>query len=160
MITLIGDGGHAAVIRDLINARKRLDKSFIEDEGTIIAVGDNRARKREALAHKGSRFTYLVHPSATVASSALIGMGTVIMAGAVVQARAIIGMHCIINTGASVDHDCVVWDYVHIAPGAHLCGGVTVNQGALVGVGSGIEPGATIPAWSIVKRGPYVVKSV
>ena len=135
MITLIGDGGHAAVIRDLVKARERLDKKF-EADGTIIAVGNNRDRHREAEARKGTRFTYLIHPSATVASSALIGMGTVIMAGAIVQARAQIGMHCIINTGAQVDHDCIVHDFAHISPNATLCGAVEIGEGAWVGAGA------------------------
>ena len=156
VIELIGDGVHAAVIRDLIRARGRLDKKF-EADGTIIAVGNNRDRKREAEARNGARFTYLIHPSATVASSALVGMGTVIMAGAVVQARAVIGQHCILNSGCTVDHDCQLADYVHIAPGAHLCGSVKVGEGVLVGVGAGIEPGAVIPAWSIVKRERYTI---
>lgn len=150
MIELIGDGGHATVIRDLIAARKRLDKTF-EPEGVIIAVGDNRSRRKEAMARRGARFTYLIHPSATVASSALIGMGTVIMAGAVVQARAQIGEHCILNSSCSVDHDCILGDFVHIAPGAHLCGSVRVGEGALVGTGVAIAQGAEIPAWSLCK---------
>ena len=155
MINLIGDGGHAAVIRDLIRARERLDKDFALADGWIIAVGNNADRKHEAELNRGKSWTYLVHPSATVASSAIIGMGTVIMAGAVVQARAVIGAHCILNTGCGVDHDSVLEDFVHIAPGAHLCGGVHVGEGALVGVGVGLEPLVRIPAWSTVTRAPY-----
>src|SRR3990167_3125275 len=150
MIELIGDGGHAAVIRDLIRSRERLDKAF-EAEGIIIAVGNNRDRKKEAEARRGAHFTYLIHPSATVASSALIGMGTVIMAGAVVQARAVIGMHCILNSGCTVDHDCWLGDFVHIAPGAHLCGNVRVREGALVGVGVAVAQGADLAPWTLYK---------
>jgi acetyltransferase-like isoleucine patch superfamily enzyme len=80
------------------------------------------------------------------------------MAGSIVQANARIGKHCIINTGATVDHDCIVEDYAHIAPGAHLCGGVHVGEGALVGVSVGLEPGTHVPAWHIVKRNGYRVE--
>ena len=156
MITLIGDGGHAAVIRDLINARKRLDKSYTEPDGTIIAVGSNKDRHREASERKGTRYTYLIHPSATVASSALIGMGTVIMAGAVVQARAQIGEHCIINTGATVDHDCALSDFVHVSPGANLCGGVTVCEGAWIGANATVIQGMKIAPWTVVPAGSTV----
>ena len=137
---IIGDGGHAAVIRTLANRT-----------GTVIAVGDNRDRKGEAEAHAGDTFPILVHPCASINGEVLIGEGTVIMAGAVVQTRAKIGRFCILNTGCSVDHDCVLGDYVHIAPGAHLCGNVTVGEGALVGVGVGVAPNTVIPAWSLVK---------
>ena len=155
MITLIGDGGHAAVIRDLVKSRERLDKNF-EADGTIIAVGNNRDRYNESRLRNGTRFTYLIHPSATVASSALIGMGTVIMAGAIVQARAVIGHHCIINTGAQVDHDCVVHDFAHISPNATLCGAVEVGAGAWVGAGATVIQGMMIAPWTIVPAGSTV----
>lgn len=155
MITLIGDGGHAAVIRDLIKCRERLDKNFQVD-GTIIAVGNNMDRKREAEARKGTRFTYLIHPSATVASSALIGMGTVIMAGAVVQARASIGAHVILNTNCDVDHDSVVHDFAHISPGAIICGGCEIGEGAWVGAGATVIQGMKVAPWTIVSAGSTV----
>ena len=138
---VIGDGGHAAVVRELPPA-----------EGTLVAIGDNRARKRVVEAEKGSGpFATLIHPTAWVSPTARLGEGSVIMAGAIVQAGAVIGAHCIINTGASVDHHCIIEDFVHIAPGARLCGAVRVGEGTLVGVGVGIAPGAVIPAWSLVK---------
>lgn len=143
----IGNGGHARVIRDLL-CGVSLSKMV---EWTVIAVGDNAARKREAGAHAGERFPELIHSGAYVGRMVSIGEGTVIMAGAVVQPGAVIGRFCILNTGCSVDHDCVLGDFVHIAPGAHLCGNVRVGEGALVGVGVGVAPGAVIPAWSLVK---------
>lgn len=147
---IIGDGGHAAVVRELP-----------PQDGILVAIGDNRARKRVVESEKGSgAFATLVHPTAWVSPTARIGEGTVIMAGAVVQARAVIGRHCIVNTGASVDHDCILLDYVHIAPGAHLCGTVTVGEGALVGVGVGIAPGTFIPAWSVVKARRLEIESI
>ena len=126
-----------------------------KDEGLIIAVGDNAKRRQIALENEGARpqilYGVLIHRSAVISPSAKIGTGTVIMAGAVVQAGARIGKHCIINTCASVDHDCIVGDYAHIAPGAHLCGHVEVGEGALVGVGVGIAPMCKVPSWSLVK---------
>lgn len=132
---MIGNGGHRKVI--------------LEFGQNVIAVGDNRDRKKES--QGVCNFNTLIHPRATVSPTARIGEGTVIMAGAVIQAGAVIGKHCIINTCASVDHDCVLENFVHIAPGAHLCGNVKVGEGTLVGVGVGIAPNTTIPSWSIVK---------
>jgi UDP-3-O-[3-hydroxymyristoyl] glucosamine N-acyltransferase len=120
-------------------------------DGTVIAVGDNAARKKEAEAHAGEFFPILMGPGAFVAKDVTVGEGTVIMSGAIIQTGAQIGKHCILNTGCSVDHDCILGDYVHIAPGAHLCGHVEVGEGSLVGVCVGIAPGCIIPAWSLVK---------
>ena len=148
---IIGDGGHAKVVRRVIYALKfEADDSF-----AFIAVGDNLFRRSEALIAEvsGYKFPVLVHPSAVVDETVWIGEGTVIMAGAVVQADVVIGRHCIINTSASVDHDCILEDYVHIAPGANLCGGVKVGEGTLCGVGSRAVPGAVIGSWGLLRAG-------
>ena len=153
---IIGDGGHAAVINDLLKAVG----SFYDEESIVIAVGDNRDRKREAEANGKANYPKLIHPRAWVSPRAHVFEGAVIMAGAIVQAEAFIGRFCIVNTGATVDHHCTVYDFAHIAPGAHLCGNVEVGEGALVGVGVGIAPGAKIPAWSIVKARRLEIESV
>lgn len=145
MITLIGDGGHAKVIRELLRMRIFLD-------GIVIAVGDNRDRKKEAEKIPPEQICpALVHTFAVVMPDVVLGQGTVVMAGAIVQVGSRIGKHVILNTGCTVDHDCTIEDYAHIAPGAHLCGGVHVGEGALVGVGVSVAPGAKIPAWTLVK---------
>jgi UDP-3-O-[3-hydroxymyristoyl] glucosamine N-acyltransferase len=148
IVNIIGDGGHAKVINELL---QQYGIGWFHYKDTVIAVGNNMARKKEVLANTDLRFPVLISKDALVSKDAIIGAGTIIMAGAVVQPGTRIGCHVIINTGATVDHDCVVEDYVHIAPGAHLCGDVHIGEGALVGVGVGIAPGCKIPAWSLVK---------
>ena len=140
---IIGDGGHAKVVRDVL-------EDMFGAYGTFVAIGDNAARKREAEKVK-DECPSVVARNAYVATDVLIGEGTIVMRGAIVQPGAKIGKFCIINTGATVDHDCVIGDYVHIAPGAHLCGHVEIGEGTLVGVGVGIAPMCKIPAWSLVK---------
>ena len=146
---LIGDGGHAKVVREMIARVMHVEP--LPDTFALIAVGDNAARKREAEAHPELQYPVLRHDSAIVAQSALLANGTIIMAGVIVQSNVNIGKHVILNTGCVVDHDCVIGDYAHIAPGAHLCGGVHVGEGSLVGVGVGIAPNTVIPPWSLVK---------
>jgi len=151
MIKLIGDGGHAKVLKNI--ARITYEAMYKECSKTIIAVGDNKNRKKEFVSNSNENFTTLIHPSAVIASDVEIGEGTVIMAGVIIQPSVKIGRHVILNTGCTIDHDCIIEDFVHIAPGVHLCGGCTVGEGALMGVGSCAVPGAKIEAWSLVKAG-------
>ena len=145
-MNFIGSGGHYIVLREF---------AMPQNDGWIIAVGDNATRRRIALEHEGMRppiiYATMIHPAAVVSPSAHIGVGSVIMAGAIVQANTSIGNHVILNTGCTVDHGCVVEDYAHIAPGAHLCGDVHIGEGTLVGVGVGIAPMCKVPAWTLVK---------
>lgn len=145
---IIGDGGHASVIKELL---EQYPIGYFPYNFAVVAVGDNKARKREVKANDNLRWPPLISEKAIVSKSAIIGEGTVIMHGVIVQANARIGCHVILNSGCVVDHDCVIGDYAHIAPGAHLCGHVEVGEGTLVGVGVGIAPMCKIPPWVLVK---------
>ena len=82
------------------------------------------------------------------------------MHGAVIGAYARLGKGVIVNTSASVDHDCVVEDFAHLAPGTHLAGNVTVGSGAFLGVGVSVVPHRRIGEWSTVGAGATVIRDV
>lgn len=128
----------------------------------IIAIGDCAVRLQLAEAARKMRFTLAsaVHPRAIVASTAEIGAGTVIAAGAVVNPGALLGRNVIVNTCASVDHDCVLQDGVHICPGAHLAGNVTVGRGAWIGIGATVIEGIRIGEGSVIAAGAVVVSDI
>jgi sugar O-acyltransferase (sialic acid O-acetyltransferase NeuD family) len=126
------------------------------------AVGDTGTRKRlyQEAQRLGFEVVRAVHPQAIVSSSAEIGNGPTVMAGAVINAAAHIGDNVIINTGAIVEHDCVVESHVHVATGARLAGGVRVGEGAHIGMGASIKQGITISRQAIVGAGAVVVRDV
>jgi len=128
----------------------------------IVAIGSNKTRAAVSaqLAGMGAIPVASVHPRATVARSATLGAGTVLMAGCVVNSDSRVGENVIINTGATVDHDCVIGDGVHIGPGAHICGGVTVGEGALIGVGASVIPQRRVGRFATVGAGSAVIADV
>jgi sugar O-acyltransferase (sialic acid O-acetyltransferase NeuD family) len=129
-----------------------------------IAIGGSRGRDRLSLKAllevRGLMAPTLVHPDASVCATAVLGAGTQILAGAVVAADARIGEACIVNHRASVDHECVIGHGVHMAPGATLCGCVTVSDGAMVGAGAVILPRLTIGADAIIGAGAVVTRNI
>jgi acyl-[acyl carrier protein]--UDP-N-acetylglucosamine O-acyltransferase len=68
--------------------------------------------------------------------------------------------HIIINTSATIDHDCIIEDYCHIAPGVNLAGGVLVNTGTLMGIASCATPYTKIGAWVTVGAGATVINDI
>ncbi len=126
----------------------------------VIAIGDNRLRVKLSQEFSEWEWIVVVHPRAYVASSAVLGPGTVVLAGAVIQPGARLGAHVIVNTGATVDHDCYVGNFAHIAPGVNLGGCVWVGDGVLVGIGAAVIPGVRIGAWSVVGAGAAVIRDV
>ena len=130
-----------------------------ECDGSVIAVGDNNAR-REIAGRLHIPWAVVVHPSAWIADSASLGEGSVVFAHSVIQPDARLGRHVVVNTGASVDHDCDVGDFAHIAPGAGLGGNVKVGAGCLIGIGAVVAPGVSVGPWSVVGAGAAVVSEV
>jgi len=186
---IIGAGGHGKVVADILLSGGFSVAGFVDDDpiswgktilglpvlgatedfrrfepaGLVIAIGSNAAR-REIVGLLGSgvqdMWANAVHPRAIVASSARLGRGIVIAAGAVVNPDCELSDHCIINTGATVDHDSRIGPFVHLAPGAHLAGGVTVGEGAFLGIGSVVTPGCSIGEWATIGAGAVVVNDV
>lgn len=175
---LYGASGHAKVIIDILRANQIEINGLVDDNPNvqellgisvlhqsnglspfIISIGNNQIRKTIAEQLKTS-FGKAIHPSAIISPNSLIDEGTVVMQGAIVQSCATIGKHCIINTGASVDHECVIEDYVHISPHATLCGNVHVGEGSWVAAGSVVLPGVKIGKWSVIGAGSVVAKDI
>jgi len=175
---IYGAGGHGKVIRDFFQPSDMV--VFVEDgdkknlacgpedipDGArvVIAIGDNTVRQTIAERLRNTRknliFPIVQHPSALLSDRIRIGTGNVFCAGSIVIVGSIIGQFCIVNTSATVDHDCLLGDFVHIAPGVNLCGSVSVGDRTLVGVGTSVRPGITIGSDTIVGAGSVVVNDI
>lgn len=120
--------------------------------------------KRKQLFEKFKSICYsfrtVIHPSAIVALDVVFGEGTQVMAGVVIQPGSRIGLNCIINTRASLDHDCVIGDHVHISPGVTLSGGVTIGACSHIGTGATVIQGITIGSGCLVAAGAVVIKDI
>ena len=82
------------------------------------------------------------------------------MAGAVINSDTVIGDGCIINTAASVDHDCMIENYVHVAVGAHLCGTVHVGKNTWIGAGATVSNNINICNDCMIGAGAVVTKDI
>ncbi len=130
----------------------------------FVAVGDNWRRDRISaqilVDIPNAEFATVVHPHASVAKSAGLGTGSVVIAGAILGTNCRVGRGCIINTACSVDHDCVLGDFSSIGPGAHLGGTVSVGPRSSVGIGSAVRQKITIGGDTVVGAGAVVVKDI
>lgn len=179
-LVIIGAGGHGKVCADIAKKNGYTHILFLDDgpvpgvAGKIseytaylntadffVAIGNNAVREKIAkeLISQNACLATLIHPFAAVADSAVIGAGTVVVAGAVVNPDAKIGTGVIVNTCASVDHDCVIGDYVHIAAGAHICGTVTVGECTWVGGGATVSNNVSVCADCMIGAGAVMIRS-
>jgi len=179
IVYLYGASGHAKVVMDiaklayyevpcLIDDNPKVDEingvpvvhSAENISPIIVTIGDCQIRRKVVRKLGNREFLTIIHPSAIKAENVKLGYGTVVMAGVVLNPFVNIGNHCIINTGASIDHDGVIGDFVHIAPHCTLCGEVIVGEGTWVGAGSTIIQGIHIGKNCFIGAGSVVVKDI
>lgn len=138
--------------------KKGIKYAFI----SVGSIGDCVIRKNlyERLKYIGFQLPVIIHPASVVASNVTLGAGTFVAAGAVINPDTKVGVNVIINTSSSVDHDCHIGDFVHIAPGAVLCGGVKVGNETHIGAGATVIQNVTIGRRCIIGTGLTLRKSV
>jgi sugar O-acyltransferase (sialic acid O-acetyltransferase NeuD family) len=132
--------------------------------GGLVAIGGAHGRDRLAMQalmqERGIAILTVVHPRAFVATGAVLGHGSQVLANATVAADARLGAACIVNHAASIDHECRLEDGVHVAPGAVLAGCVQVGAYSLIGTGAVVLPRVRIGADAIVGAGAVVTRDV
>ena len=116
-------------------------KSFLEKYDTAVAaLGDNNMRLywTEKLMEAGYHVPAIIHPSAVISQSAVIGNGTFVMQKAVVNTHTVIEHGVLINSGAVVDHDS------YVAKGAHISLNSVVKANCNIAAKQKVEAGEVI----------------
>ena len=183
-VIVIGTGGHARVVTDIIKLNCDCIRGFLTTDSIqsflgykvlgrpcdftkylenefIIAVGDNDARERISKLMRGVKFYTAVHPSAIISTiGTSLGEGSVVCANVVINPNAHIGRHCILNTSSVVEHDNNIGSFTHISVGAKCAGWVNVECNCFIGTGASIIDRVHIIDHSIIGAGAVVVNNL
>lgn len=133
-----------------------------KDRSVSIAIAATRIRQR--LADKCAEADI---PLIEARAASVIQMDDVVIAdGACLSpfvtltSNILIGRCFHANLYSYIEHDCVVGDFVTLAPGAKVNGNVTLGDHAYIGSGAVIRQGLTIGAGAVVGMGAVVTKDV
>ena len=186
-VAIVGYSGHAYVIIDIFLSAGRLVTAYCDQEAKefnpyhldylgresdvvnklkkfdfFACVGHNGIREKihTQLSQYLGKPINAIHPSAVISASVKIGDGVMIAANATLNPLVEIGQGVICNTPTSIDHECIIGDFCHIAPGAVLCGNVIVGRGSFIGANSVVRQGITIGNNVIIGAGTVVVKDI
>jgi sugar O-acyltransferase (sialic acid O-acetyltransferase NeuD family) len=139
--------------------------SILDKNGYFASIGDNfiRAKILNNLIKQFNKPALNVIHNKAVCSTSIEWHpqgGILVAANATINPLVKIGKGVICNTSSSIDHECILGDYVHIAPSAVLCGNVTIGEYSFIGANSVIKQGVSIGKNVVVGAGSVVIKNI
>ncbi len=186
-VAIIGYSGHSYVIIDILLSAGRLVTAYCDQEEKefnpyhlqylgkesevvnklkkfdyFASVGHNAIREKIVNGLNGElgKPINAIHPSAVVSGSVKMSDGIMIAANATINPLVQLGRGVICNTCSSIDHECIIGDYCHIAPNAVLCGNVIVGHHTFIGANAVIRQGIVIGNNVTIGAGTVVIKDV
>lgn len=184
---LLGYSGHAYVVIDAIISQKKSVIGYYDihenkqnpykllykgqekninktenDQFYFPSVGSNTLRKKliEIIELKDLNQAVICHNSAQISDYSKIELSTFISANTTINSLVHIKKGCIINSGSIIEHECIINEYTHIAPGAVLAGNVTIGKETFVGANSVIIQGVKIGNNVIIGAGSVVINDI
>lgn len=187
---IVGAGAHGGVVLDILRAMRCPIEGWLDDNVALwgkerlgmrvlggsdylttrprtearVHIGIGRNDTRLTLGAKvvcqGARLVSAIHPSAVISSSARLGQGVCICAGAVIGPGAQLGDQVIVNTGSTIDHGSLLEEGSWIAPGVTTGGEVRIHRRACVSTGAVLVAGVTVGEGAVVGAGAVVTRNV
>ena len=120
----------AAFGKDVVGKCCDYTAKYGEYKTAVAAFGNNHTRLfwTDKLLEAGYEVPSIVHPSAIVSPSAVLGSGCFIMQRAVVNTHTLVDRAALVNSGAVVDHDSVVCAGAHVGLGSVVKANCTIEQ--------------------------------
>lgn len=153
---IVADPKYPQIIGSVENYQPTDEDVFICSYANV----EERKRSIEILEGKGAKFINIIHPSANILSTSVMGVGNLIGAFTTLSVNTTIGNHTIIQDHCNIGHDCIIGDYSHLYVGNTVCGVNTVGECATIYTGSVIYPKLKIGSNAIVGAGSVVMRAV
>jgi sugar O-acyltransferase (sialic acid O-acetyltransferase NeuD family) len=147
---------------DVLGNIDLLNKYNPKETSVIIAIGDNHHREEMFFLTKNMGFKLLtvIHQTANISKSAVIGEGVFVSSGAIINSEANIGDNTIINSGVIVEHETNIGSHCHLAPGVKVGGRSSIEKSSFIGIGSSIANSINIGHQATIGAGSVIIKDV
>lgn len=134
----------------------------IENSEIVIALGEtiHKATLYSKVKHAGYQLGTVIHKSAWISPTAILGDGIVLRSGVVINADAQIGNNVTIQENSCVGHDVIIGSHCQIA-GLVLIGGHTeIGETTYIGINVSIKDRMKIGSNSVVGMGSVVLRDI
>jgi len=137
------------------------------EKNITYAIADSRIReeKSEFFRNSSANDWTVLAQNCLIMDDVKIGSGSIISPFVTLTSNISIGMNFHANIYSYVAHDCIVGDFVTLAPGVKCNGNVVIGSHAYIGTGAVIRNGSNkdplvIGKYAVVGMGAVVTKSV
>lgn len=129
---------------------------------TLGSVGNPSLRIKlfNMLEKIGFEIPNIIDLTAVISENVKLGRGIFIGKNSVVNVGSSIGAGAIINTVSTIEHDCVIENFTHIAPGVVLCGEVRIGANTHVGANSVVKQQIKIGSNTMIGMGSVVLQNI
>lgn len=141
------------------SASKLRDALFINAIGSPESYG----AKPSIIAKLGvadDAFISIVHPMATVSSSATLGLGCAILSQTSIGSGVKIGRHVMVLQNCVISHDAKIEDFSVLATGVCLSGDVHIGKNAYLGSQSCVRSGLKIGEGALLGIGSVLLRNI
>ena len=132
------------------------------DQRFVCAIAKPAIRKAIVTDYKqrGATFISVIHPSALIASTSVIGEGAIISPHALVSDNTIIGDFVILNLHTIIAHDARVGSYCTLSSFCDVTGNVKLGDEVFLGSHASIVPGIVVQDGAFICAGSTVMTNV
>ena len=131
------------------------------NEVFVVAAGyvNNKKIIESKLTEKGACYINIIHPTAIINDTAILGIGNIICPNVVISDSAFVNNHVSINVGSIIGHDAKVGSYSVISSQCDIAT-CNVGEGVFVGSKVSILPGMKIGTNSYLCAGSVIMSNV
>lgn len=132
------------------------------DDQFVCCIGNSAVRKMiiDKMKAKDAEFVNIIHPTALIADSALIGKAVILYPYSIISDNAEIGDGCIVNMHSTIAHDSKLGEYCTISAHCDVTGMCTVGNRVFMGSGARIVPNSKIGDDVFICAGSTVMSRV
>lgn len=119
----------------------------------VMSIGVNikiRSKVFDMFKKKNFNFLTIIDKNSVVATSAKIGIGSIIFPNSSIGPHSIIKDNVVIHTSTVVEHNSLIDKHSYLGPSSVICGNSKVGKKCLVGANSCIIENITLPSNSIL----------
>ena len=139
-----------------------ISKYSPKDIEFMTGIGEPVIREKlfNKVKEKDYSFAILVHPSASVAESALLEEGTMVAHNAFVSIKVHLSTNTLVQPMACVHHECSVGRNSVVSTSAVMGGNSSLGYNSFIGLGASVKQGISVGNGSVVGMGAVVIKNV